>query len=193
MDPPSKLISPELVLVDAALRESALRLLPEPGDCLAPRPPEPRPRGRVQTAVSSRPSVLIVVAALLVAGLIGTPARDWLPFGKAAGPPQPAAGSANPLLPSTSGGQSAAHTVLGLRWREARGAAFYDLVLLRGGGRIVRLRLTGNRVRPAAVIQRAGSRLVPGSYFWYVLPAFEDGGRVRLGDVLAIGLLSVPP
>lgn len=191
MDPPSKVISPELVLVDDALKESVRRLLPEPGNCLEPRPAEPRPPGRVRTAVASRPSLPVVVAALLVAGLIGTPARDWLPFGKAAGPAQPAARSANLSLPSASGGPAAAPTVLELRWREARDAAFYDLVLLRTGVPVVRLRVTSNRVRPAVVIQRAGSRLTPGSYTWYVRPAFEDGGRTRLGDVLAIGLLSV--
>jgi hypothetical protein len=193
MDSPSKLISPELVLIDDALKEPARRLLPEPGDCLAPRPPEPSPPGRVRTAVASRPSISVMVAALLAAGLIGTPARDWLPFGKATGPAQPAAGSANLSLPSTSGGPAATPTVLELRWREARNAAFYDLVVLRTGSRAVRLRVTGNRVRSAAVIERAGSRLAPGSYMWYVLPGFEDGGRTRLGDVLAIGLLSVPP
>ena len=143
--------------------------------------------------MASRPSVLVVVAALLVAGLIGTPARDWLPFGNASGPAQPAAGPANLSRPSTRGGPAAAPTVLELRWREARDATYYDLVLLRNGTRVVRLQVTGNRVRAAAVIQKAGSRLAPGNYTWYVQPAFGNDGRTRLGDVLAIGLLSVPP
>jgi hypothetical protein len=70
-------VSPELALVDPELAARARAAIPFPGDCLAPSAPlgagrsapvleaVPRPR---------RPSLLVALAALLAASLIGVPA-----------------------------------------------------------------------------------------------------------------------
>jgi hypothetical protein len=71
-----ELITPELALIDPELAERARRLLPMPRDCLAPRPwPMPRPevRPQVESRLRRRPSLLVVVSALCLAALVGTP------------------------------------------------------------------------------------------------------------------------
>jgi len=64
-------ISPELALVDPELARIARASLPLPGDCLAPRAREAKPRRTLERA--RHPSVLVMVVALMVAALIGTP------------------------------------------------------------------------------------------------------------------------
>jgi hypothetical protein len=81
-------VTPELALIDPELAERARSLLPIRPDCLAPRPwPEPRVEvpPPVESRIPRRPSLLVAVSALCVAGLIGIPTLRHSASGDPAG------------------------------------------------------------------------------------------------------------
>lgn len=197
--------SPELILVDPELALAARRLLDDPGDCLARRfwpgattGPARRPEPATSTVLAHGerhlpraerplPSFLAVLGALLTALVVGSPLLDLLPadverpsFART-GERGPAAGTET---------ESDASKPVRLQWREVRGADFYDVVLWREGRRVTDLWPKTN----AVAIENTGdgaTALGPGTYQWFVFPAFNEDGSTRFGASVARGKFRV--
>ena len=204
-------LSPELILVDPELARRARRELREPRDCLARSSrltstlgaglvgptlatdpsggarrsvvPSVAPTLRRGDEARSLPSFRVVVGALLVALLVGSPAVELL-----------RAGGENPLLftaleepparPPTADESDAPDGALSIRleWPKVAGADFYDVVLWRDGRRVTDLWPRTNGVEIAKE-----PSLRPGTYQWFAFPAFTEGGGIRYGRSVARG------
>ena len=189
-------VSPELALVDPELAAAARRLLRGPGDCLIRRPREDRiavtppvPAGR------HRPSALAVVATLVVALVVGSPAVDLIPR-SSAGPtfadePASPGVETTPVRPATAGPAVAPATEL--RWPLVAGADFYDVVLWRDGARVLDAWPRTNRLVVTSGGALEARRLAPGRYLWFVYAGFDGKTAPRFGPLLAHGELEVMP
>jgi hypothetical protein len=137
-----------------------------------------------------RPSFLAVLAALLVALVVGLPAFDLIPWD-----------SKRPSFAETGDGASDATPKadvrvtppteavadINLRWPRAKGADFYNVVLWRSGRRVVDLWPRTNRVQLADGATSDGRKLAPGRYQWFAFAAFKNGAKTRFGHSLANG------
>ena len=139
----------------------------------------------VEEPSRARPSLLAIVAVLLVALGIGLPSFNLVPWSSAE-------------LPSFVGdGQGGRTTVeprgdeLVLEWPEAEGATVYDVVLWRGGRRMLDLWPQTNRLDVRAAAAKAGKRLAPGTYQWFAFAGFGSRDDLRFGEPLANGTFTV--
>ena len=201
-------LSPELTLVDPELARRARRELREPSDCLA-RPPSvasssgaglvastlpTAPSGGARRSVvpsgaptqrrgDSLPSFRVVVGALLVALLVGSPAVELLRSG-GVGLPHITAGEKPPApLPSADASEPADEILpIRLEWPKVKGADFYDVVLWRDGRRVTDL---WPRTNGVAITKEPPLR--PGTYQWFAIPAFTEGASTRYGRSVARG------
>jgi hypothetical protein len=166
-------ISPELALVDEHLDSSARRALPDAPDCLT-SPDDVV--GRTATVERSRLSRKLVGGLVLVAlaGAVAVFALSDDPDMPRGDAPRTAAEA-----PARSDGPST------LRWQPVRGAAYYNVIFWRDGTRVLDL-----WPRSATVSVPEG-RLAPGSYQWFVYPAFGEKGQPKYGKVVARGTLRV--
>ena len=203
-------LSPELILIDPEIARRARRELPEPRDCLATSPsltstsgldlvgltlatdPSGGARRNVVSAAPrlprvdeprSLPSFRVVVGALLVALLVGSPAVELLRSGGES-PPLFTAREEPPTRPPSADKSEAPDDALSIRleWPKVTGADFYDLVLWRDGRRVTDLWPRTNGVEIAKE-----PPLRPGTYQWFAFPAFTEGGSTRYGRSVARG------
>lgn len=187
--------SPELALVDPELAAAARRLLRRPGDCLAPRPRAgPVAAQPPVPAARRRPSVLAVLATLVVAVIVGSPAVDLIPR-SSAGPsfsePSPTVVDPAREQPSADSPRIAGATEL--RWPSVAGADFYDVVVWRDGERVLDVwPRTNSLVVPAGGALETRT-LAPGRYLWFVYAGFDGKTAPRFGELLAHGELDVTP
>lgn len=194
------LISPELVLVDDTLAEAARRVLPSPGDCLAPcvRCAEPvadlppridqgRPRralpARAEPDGRSRPSLVLIVAALLVAGIVGSPAVDLVRRHPSNGPHLLGGPEA-----TSAAGLRGSRATSDLSWQPVPGAVAYELVVRDGTRTVLQLRPVSTHV--SLPLDTAGMALAAGLYAWSVAPLLHARGA-RVGPVSASGVLRI--
>jgi len=173
-------ISPELALVDPELAATARALLPAPRDCLGSRPrpayrPEPEPiSSKPRRGSPRRPSLIVALAALLIAAIVGLPSLDLLGTGTGVEP------TLAPVPPTPGA------PLRELRWRRVPGADFYNVVLWSNGRRVADLWPRTNHVQP-----RGASVLGPGRYFWFAFPGFSDGGKTRYGALVGRGSFQI--
>jgi hypothetical protein len=73
-----------------------------------------------------------------------------------------------------------------LRWVPVRKAAFYNVQLFRNGRKILSAWPVKTRLRLRKTWKWDGRRrtLVPGTYRWFVWPAYKRKGAVRYGKPL---------
>ena len=73
-----------------------------------------------------------------------------------------------------------------LAWRATPGAVLYNVQLYRGGEKILSAWPRGPRLRLSRGWRYGGQRhtLEPGTYRWYVWPAFRSGKKVRFGRLI---------
>jgi hypothetical protein len=188
-------LSPELALVDPELAAAARRLLRGPGDCLAGRAREgpvaaqsPVPSGR------RRPSALAVLATLVVAVIVGSPAVDLIPR-SSAGPSfaEPSPTVVEPVREQRSADSQGIARATELRWPLVAGADFYDVVLWRDGKRVLDVWPRTNRLVVPAGGALEARTLAPGRYLWFVYAGFDGKTAPRFGALLAHGELDVTP
>jgi hypothetical protein len=188
-------LSPELALVDPELAAAARRLLRGPGDCLAGRAREgpvaaqsPVPSGR------RRPSALAVLATLVVAVIVGSPAVDLIPR-SSAGPSfaEPSPTVVEPVREQRSADSQGIARATELRWPLVAGADFYDVVLWRDGKRVLDVWPRTNRLVVPAGGALEARTLAPGRYLWFVYAGFDGKTAPRFGALLAHGELDVMP
>jgi|RhiMethySRZTD1v2_1073278.scaffolds.fasta_scaffold05264_2 hypothetical protein len=188
----SHTISPELVLVDHALRASLAmspdvlvvspvsrpRLPAATPPRVPPRRARPAPSatgeypGRLVGLRVAAAAAVVVASSALVALQGG---RDDL-----SSSPSRAAAHASPSGLPAHGKASG----LELRWRSRPGAPFYNVILWREGERV--LDLWPRRT----TVTLAGRDLEPGTYRWFVYPALP-GTRARFDRLVASGTVSV--
>lgn len=164
VDPADDVASPELALVDSALRERLLERDPvrppwEVDIARVSYTPPPSKRRR-----STRRISLVILAAViaLVASVIAFQRLT-----------RTAASSTTGTSPAIT---SSGHV---LAWAPVAGAAAYDVEIRRGSNVVYSTRTLATHVRVPAHWQR-GSRsrvLSPGTYHWYVWPLTATGSR----------------
>ena len=139
----------------------------------------------VEETRRARPSLLAIVVVLLVALGIGLPSFNLLPWGSAE-------------LPSFVGDGRGGETIveargdgLVLEWPEVDGATVYDVVLWRGGRRMLDLWPQTNRLDVRTAAAKAGKRLAPGTYQWFAFAGFGSRDDLRFGEPLANGTFTV--
>jgi hypothetical protein len=73
-----------------------------------------------------------------------------------------------------------------LSWRAVRGAAFYNVQLFRGSRKVLSAWPRGAHMRLGRSWRYRGRRehLAPGTYRWYVWPAFRRHGEVHFGRLI---------
>jgi hypothetical protein len=181
-------ISPELALVDDALRTASAsarparwepRRLPRPAASFAAaRTDAPRDR------VPQRGVVPLAVGALLVAWAALFPLHPA--GGDAPREPRAAVAASSPerSIRSTRPAPRERRS-LELGWRASTGAVFYNVILWRDGKRVLDLWPR----RPE--LSLAGRRLTPGTYRWFVYPALADGRGRRYGSLVASGIVKI--
>lgn len=188
-------LSPELALVDPQLAAAARRLLREPDDCLI-RPPREDPIAARLPAPPTRrrPSALVVLATLVVAVIVGSPAVDLIPR-SSAGPSfaESSPTVVEPVREQRSGDSRGIARATELRWPRVAGADFYDLVLWRDGERVLDVWPRTNRLVVPAGGALATRTLAPGRYLWFVYAGFDGKTAPRFGGLLAHGALDVRP
>jgi hypothetical protein len=186
-------VSPELALVDPELAARARRQLPEPPDALARRPPGPTmpvapasadpDRSLTDVARAATSLRFVVVAVMLASAFLGPVAVDLLSRSGNAGASGSGGESTAVPRPVTSvpgpGGPG-----VELRWQSVSGAVSYDVIVWRGGARVLDLWPTGSRVRiPYAALD-------PGRYLWFVYP--RAGSGRGFGPLAGHGSFAVP-
>jgi len=198
-------ISPELALVDGPLADAARRLLPPPGNCLAPRPrpfvastprgPELDPAAPSLTEPTSsvrvsraRPSLIIVVAVLLVAGVVGSPGMELVRSSSSSG----ALVSVGPRATSSAQLRSRGGTMAHLSWTPVSGALSYELELRENRRLVLLLRPLASHVAIPLGTPTGGQSLASGSYGWTVSPVLRNRGGLRVGRPSSHGTLRVP-
>jgi hypothetical protein len=160
-------VSPELALVDEELDRAARIGLPErPGRLAAGASTAParRPKRRAITVggVLAALAVGLCTLLLVLAGSDGT---------------QPTSTVAE------RAGEAAGASRFQLRWKPVRGARLYNVILWKGGERVLDL-------WPASASVRVPKRrLEPGTYQWFVYPLLGEGQSRRYGRVVARGTL----
>jgi hypothetical protein len=184
-------ISPELALVDERLAAAARPQLAIHRDCLVgvarplPAANDRRAQGRPLRALL-RVTVVAglcgaLIAAVAVSRMTGPdPLRATTEL---AG--EPLAGEPRAAARPADGGPASAGRSIRLRWRSAERAAFYNVILWRGSSRVRDLWPT----RPAATLRSAALR--PGTYRWFVYPAWNTGTGTTFGPLLARGAFAV--
>lgn len=187
-------MTPDLALVDPDLAAALRALLPDSGDCLAPRPRALPVAGPSEVAWKDerrsapdhrrlRRSVATAGAWLLLGGIVASPLLAFLP---------PA--SAPIILDTPESHASPKETVDGsitgltIRWRDVSGAVLYNVILTRGSKRFDRWTL-----QPHIRIEESKTRGMPAlRYAWFVYPGFKSNvGRLRYGGVVAHGGIKV--
>lgn len=186
-------LSPELALVDPELAAAARRLLRGPGDCLTRRPREdPVPAQAPVRSVRRRPSATAMVATLIVALVVGSPAVDLIPR-SSAGPSfaEPSRTVVGQVGEQQSAGSPGFARATELRWPPVAGADFYDVVLWRDGKRVLDVWPRTNRLVVPAGGALEARTLAPGRYLWFVYAGFDGKTAPRFGALLAHGELDV--
>jgi len=187
-------ISPELALIDETLAEAARRWLPPPSDCLAPRTPTetPSPASSLQEAPPglgrrrARPSLVVVVATLLVAGIVASPAIDLVRTGSSDG----ARALAGP--DATAAGLRRDGEATTLSWKALPGAVAYRLVVRDRQGVVLMLRPIASHVALSLDAGDGSKALAAGAYRWTVAPIMRNGsGSLRIGSVSQSGVLVI--
>ncbi len=194
-------ISPELVLVDPALRGRVLGTYLLPRDLVQQRPVAPtRPEAtRIASgsAAIARPGrAQLALAAFFggVAMLVATHPPSFPLLGGV--PPQvaPADGASVGTFEPTpvSAALSAPPAVKLLAWKPVAGATGYDVAIYRAGAQVLQKRTTSPRLKiPLRSPADPAGGLAPGGYDWYVWP-IHAGRRgpaavVRSSLVLSVG------
>ena len=139
----------------------------------------------VEETRRARPSLLAIVVVLLVALGIGLPSFNLLPWGSAELPS---------FVGDGRGGETTAEAPgdgLVLEWPEAEGATVYDVVVWRGGRRMLDLWPQTNRLDVRTAAAKAGKRLAPGTYQWFAFAGFGSRDDLRFGEPLANGTFTV--
>ena len=85
-----------------------------------------------------------------------------------------------------------------LRWTPVRYATFYDVVLMRGSSRVLDFWPRKTELTLSTIRRRGGSDLRAGQYHWFVYPGFgrrrpRVSGSTIYGKLIARGVLTVPP
>jgi hypothetical protein len=176
-------ISPELALVDERLDTAARLALPDVEDCLVPSV-RARMYGR---AAALRPEVgahdagrFAWIPLVLLTFAFGISALPWSTGrdGVAASPVTKVAANATASAPAKPVGER-------VRWKAVRGADFYNVIFWRNGARALDLWPS------SASVHIPRGTLAPGTYQWFVYPAFESGSTRRYGRVVAQGQLRI--
>ena len=131
-----------------------------------------------------RPSLLTIVVMLLLALLIGLPSFDLVPWSSAERP------SFVPADPNTEATTAPAEGLV-LAWPKAEGATLYDLVLWRGGRRMLDLWPETNHIDVHDTVAKSGKRLPPGTYRWFVFAGFGSRDDLRFRKALANGAFTI--
>jgi hypothetical protein len=135
-----------------------------------------------------RPSFFAVLAALVIALVVGAPAFDLIPWdskGPSFAETGDRASEASPegeVIPPVAGTEDVT-----LRWPQAKGADFYNVVLWRSGRRVVDLWPRTNRLELSDGATSDGRKLAPGRYQWFAFAAYTNDGKTRFGHSLANG------
>ena len=173
-------ISPELALVDQHLDTTARRALPQARDCLDPQPEDASrasvtksPADRINPAVLGMPVLLAAaaVAILALTGGVGSETDNHTPAAAAA--------------VRAADAETAKQRSIAMRWRPVRDATFYNVIFWQNGARALDLWPT------TASVRLPRGRLAPGTYQWFVYPAFGTGDARRYGRVIAQGRLRI--
>ena len=179
-------VSPELALVDPTLRALVQAELPLPPDCLAPRPQAPE---AVRTATRARavrgwtrPSLVVVVASLLLAAIIGSPFVEMVVSNAS---PEAIFAAEAPTRPGPGAGPAPSHEI---SWPAVPGARFYVVSIVDAGGEVATLHRATNHVTlRVGTVLRDGIVIRAGAYDWSVAPAFGARAAPRRGNLLAAG------
>ena len=165
-------ISPELALVDEQLKARGRQLLHDfPHRIASPTtPPEPE---RVRRTVPLAP----VLCTLLAAVLLGTLSAGGSEASEAVPPTAQVVTAAPTTQPALQPRQ--------LRWQSVPGAAFYNVILWRGGKRVLDL------WPRTASVPLPLRRLTSGVYQWFVYPVRERRGKQQFGRLAASGTVRV--
>lgn len=152
-------------------------------DAPAPRRAEP-----------ARPSLLGVLAVLLVALVVGSPALELIPGGSddpSFATTDERVGAPTPSTPQESPAAAEAPVSAVLRWPSVDGADLYDVVLWRAGRRYMDVWPHTNSLEVRGNALPDGRTLEPGRYQWFVFAGFVEGGTTRFGRSLANGELRI--
>ena len=200
-------LTPELALVDPALRAHALALLPDPPDTLAHVPRVQR-AGRAETIATDgqrrqrwrRPSLVSTAAWLVIVTVVGSPIIDFAPrigsasptLGDSAGQ---VAGDATPSrrAPLTGDAKKTVDRLrVRLRWQAAPSADLYNVIFLSNARRVKDMWVTKNTivVGPSGAVN-VGFGLPLGRYSWYVFPGYREGGQVTFGALAGAGTVEI--
>jgi hypothetical protein len=207
-------ISPELALVDPALRQHARsightqreRTLSVAADAQPAITSALPPDAAVRTWRRPSKSGLVAVGALavvaaFVATAILTPRQEHV----STQAPKAAAdrGPARAVFPQRELTQAIRRVNLKvsasrpLRWTPVRYATFYDVVLMRGNSRVLDFWPRKAELTLTTLRRRGGSQLRAGQYQWFVYPGFgrrrpRVSGPTIYGKLVAQGVLTVP-
>jgi hypothetical protein len=197
-------ITPELALVDPELAAAARLALPQPGDCLAPRPFETlaRTSDRHVLELGQRSGTRAVrrrwsssvgagLAWAILAGVIGSSLLAFIPQSESARPTiEPVGGGGMAGNSDPSGPRSS--EVATIQWPLSPRAVGYSVVLVRGSERrsfwAPRNTLGFAEKAHALTIKE----LAAGSYEWSAYPIFRQQRRVSFGRLVGAGIIRVP-